>query len=303
MSVHKTLSEYSIDDETFEIFESVSSLVVDVPWKINLASPIQEKFLKETCFQNYESKIKSELSKKNITSNCTSCQVKCKVSENGFSFKLLVDKTPVLHCLFLGVDPEDNENDQNTSNTRRSRRKYKYFTLLLIHGKKTYEKIVLPTLEKLLSCQITTLLLSIRDYHWLLTISSHYIEKSKYVFDNLLHLIYKHPSTMSRKHKIIMCVEYDKVLALWNDIFNKFKISDNTISASMSEKLKTSTQEHFENIFTLDLSKLSLSEIHVEDILKVQINSSNPVICIENSGIVPVVLHFLFLMSYNQQCW
>ncbi|KAI5714857.1 hypothetical protein M8J77_006650 [Diaphorina citri] len=67
-------SEFSIDDDIFEIFESVSSVVVDVPWKLCISSPIEEKLLKESCFQSYETKIKSELSKRNIIGNCTTCQ-------------------------------------------------------------------------------------------------------------------------------------------------------------------------------------------------------------------------------------
>lgn len=302
MSVYKSLSEFSIDDDIFEIFESVSSVVVDVPWKLCISSPIEEKLLKESCFQSYETKIKSELSKRNIIGNCTTCQVKCRVSDNGFSLKIIVDKVPVLHCLFLGLDQlENNENQQNTINTR-SRKKYKSFTLLLIHGKKMYEKTMLPFVENLLSCHVTSLLLSIRDYQWILTITSHFINSSS-VFDNLLHFIYKHPSNVSKKHKLIMCVEFEKVLALWNDIFNKFKISEGTISSGMSEKLKASTLEHFQNIFTIDLSKLTLSEIHVEDIMKVQVNVTSAVICIENKEIAPALLYFLFVMSYNQQSW
>ncbi|KAL1449962.1 hypothetical protein WDU94_002428 [Cyamophila willieti] len=302
MSGYKTLADFSIDDDIFESFDSVSSIVVDVRWKVSLSSPLQENFLKDSCFQTYESKIKSELSKKNLISGCTTCQVKCKVSDNGFSLKVIVDRTPVIHFLFLGVDQsQTNENDRSVMNTR-SRKKYKPFTLLLISGKKNYEKIVLPMLEKLLSCQITTLLLSKRDYNWILSITSHYINSTS-VFDNLLHLIYKHKTNESKKHKIIMCVEFEKVLSLWNDIFNKFKISETTISGGMCEKFKVSTQEHFQNTFSFDFTKLSLSEIHVEDILKIQINANGPIICMENSEIIPVVLYFLFQMSYNQQSW
>uniref|UniRef100_A0A8D8QPG7 Centromere protein L n=1 Tax=Cacopsylla melanoneura TaxID=428564 RepID=A0A8D8QPG7_9HEMI len=302
MSTYKTLPEFSIDDDIFECFESVSGIVHDVQWKVCLSSPVQEQFLKESCFQTYEKKIKSELSKKNLISSCTTCQIKCKVSENGFSLKVIVDREPVLHCLFLGVDQtETNENDTSVMNTR-SRKRYKPFTLLLISGRKTYEKLVLPMIEKLLSCQITTLLLSMRDYHWILSITSHNITSSS-VFDNLLHLIYSHPTNESKKHKIIMCVEFEKVLSLWNDIFNKFKISEMSISGGMCEKFKASLQEHFQNIFSLDLTKLSLSEIHIEEILKIKINANGPIICMEKREIIPSVLYFLYQMSHNQQSW
>lgn len=302
MSVYKSLPEFSIDDDTFEIFESISSTVNDVPWKVCISSPIQESFLKESCFHSYETKIKIELAKKNITNSFTNSQVKCRVSDNGFSLKIFVDKKPVLHCLFLGLDQlPSEENDHRKINTR-SRRRYKSFTLFLIHGKKIYEKTMMPFIEKLLSCQITNLLLSVKDYYWILTLTTHYVNSSS-VFDNTLHFINKHPSSSSKKQKLIMCVEFEKVLAVWNDIFNKYKTDSTTISAAMSKKFKTSIQEHFQNIFSIDLSKLSLAEIHVEDIMRVQISLQCPVICLENSEVTPVILYFLYQLSYNQQSW
>lgn len=302
MSVYKSLLDFSIDDETFEIFESVSSIVNDVPWKVCISSPIQEILLKECCFPSYEAKIQTELAKNSTIKGFSTSQVKCKVSDHGFSLKIILDKKPVLHCLFLGLDelPLD-ENNQRVINTR-SRRRYKPFTLLLIHGKKIYEKTMIPFIEKLLSCNVTKLLLSIRDYHWILTLTTHYINSSS-VIDNTLHFVNKYPSSSSMKQKLIMRVDFEKILAVWNDIFNKYKTDSSTISSVMSEKFKTTIQEHLKNIYSLDMSKLSLSEIHVEDIMKVQVSLQSPVICLENSEVTPVILYFLYQMSCNQQSW